>query len=245
MMFDIGKTMRAHTWFAVFFRLPGEQYTRVQRLVVVFSGICTCFFVLCAFAGTGKENASVVKVAAKCIMASMMMMPTNVILRLLFIRSKMKAMTEYTAKMPDPYSLQPRMGELIVRVVEAQHLPNLDSGAIRGDEMVADVSDPFCIVEFENKTWKTHTVWDNLNPVWENQVVSFPVRSEQGKVMIRVLDDDGAQLEKLADPLGGLTIQMSYREDALPPHAPLWVVLCIGVAADSAWEYSRWKIHFN
>eukprot|EP00662_Eupelagonemidae_sp_cell21_P028915 gene28915-biopygen58535 len=204
-MIDLLLSMQAHTWFCVFFRSPGQPFTRPQRLTVLFSMIFTSFFLLCLFYGTADDNDATIKILMSAVLCSICTMPTTVVVQMIFKISKLSATRVWRRRGEDPYPLNPTYGDLTVRVIEARNLPNMDFG--RG----GDVSDPFVCVEFEDKYWKSRTVWDNLDPVWSvDQAVTFPVRNEGGEVAIRVLDDDGGQLESLADLLGVCTVHLSY-----------------------------------
>ncbi|KAM9547577.1 multiple C2 and transmembrane domain-containing protein 1 isoform 7-T7 [Salvelinus alpinus] len=74
--------------------------------------------------------------------------------------------------------------------------------------MAADVtgkSDPFCVVELSNDRLQTHTVYKNLNPVW-NKVFTFSnVKDIHSVLEVTVYDEDR---DRSADFLGKVTIPL-------------------------------------
>mmetsp|Transcript_34839 Transcript_34839/g.61898 ORF Transcript_34839/g.61898 Transcript_34839/m.61898 type:complete len:402 (-) Transcript_34839:58-1263(-) len=76
-------------------------------------------------------------------------------------------------------------GELSVRVFSAYNLPNVDSG------IIGDVSDPFVSIRVGPEERKTKVVYNNLNPVWDEECFSFSVDScvpETRTLILEVLD---------------------------------------------------------
>ncbi|XP_044000185.1 multiple C2 and transmembrane domain-containing protein 2-like isoform X1 [Gambusia affinis] len=99
------------------------------------------------------------------------------------------------------YSLQRSLtnlrdiGLLQVKVINASDLIAAD---LNGK------SDPFCVLELGNDRLRTHTVYKNLNPKW-NQVFTLPVRDIHEVLMVSVFDDDG---DKAPDFLGKVAIPL-------------------------------------
>jgi Ca2+-dependent lipid-binding protein len=67
---------------------------------------------------------------------------------------------------------------LTVNVVEAKNLKPMDYGVS---------SDPYCILTCEGQSAKTHTVPNELNPVW-NEVYSFKIVTGEDPLQVVVMD---------------------------------------------------------
>eukprot|EP00756_Hemistasia_phaeocysticola_P023585 Hpha_TRINITY_DN15901_c2_g3::TRINITY_DN15901_c2_g3_i1::g.74077::m.74077 len=206
-------SMKAHTWLCFIFRAPGEAYKRSQRATVLFTFMLTVLFILCVFHGNSEKNKGLMRTASSACLTALLLMPVVVILQLLFRRSRKKLPVVWQRTGDDLWRGKPVVGELVVRVREAHNLPNLDADTGDAD----DVSDPYVRVDFEDKTWKSDTIWNDLNPVYDaRQVVSFPVRDGMdGELHFTVMDDDGNQCDTTSELIGGVTLTMGYIKDYL------------------------------
>eukprot|EP01062_Namystynia_karyoxenos_P003004 TRINITY_DN11049_c0_g2_i3.p1 TRINITY_DN11049_c0_g2~~TRINITY_DN11049_c0_g2_i3.p1 ORF type:complete len:1374 (+),score=377.50 TRINITY_DN11049_c0_g2_i3:1832-5953(+) len=210
---EVATAFKAHTWLCFLFRAAGGQYTRPRRVTVLFCFVLTVLFILVMFSGTEKENATLLRTIAAAFLASLMLMPVVVLLQTLFQRAKSRPPVVWRRRTKDFWQGRPILGELVVRVLEARDLPNLDEDS--GDPL--DVSDPFIRVDVEDKSWKTVTVWNDLDPVYDGmQVVAYPVRDvEEGIITFTILDDDGGQSDERSDVMGHVTVTMKYVMDHL------------------------------
>ena len=181
--------LSAHIWFCVFCRKAKQSYTRPQRLMVLFSAINTVFFICAMFMGHAEANSGVVKAITTAIVAGVLMMPTTVVLGLLFKRAyRSTGSNQWVRKGPDEFNRFPVIGELTVRVLEARHLPIVDD----------DVPDCFVVTESEGRSWTTQTIWDDQNPRWDaSQCVVYQIHSDStaDELVISVYDDDGGQVQ--------------------------------------------------
>ena len=64
-----------------------------------------------------------------------------------------------------------------VEIVKAQNLPNRNGGLKRQLVQKGDLTDPYCIVAIGGMFCRTHTIQDDLNPVWNEQMI-FLVRKK-------------------------------------------------------------------
>merc|ERR1719373_332147 len=100
-------------------------------------------------------------------------------------------------------------GTLTVSVMKAFNLINTDTG-YRGD-----VSDPYVSIQLkslgEQNRRRTHTIQNDLNPVWNTQPFVFPVVDIDDIVIFEVWDEN-----MLSDPdfLGRLEIPLTYLNQA-------------------------------
>eukprot|EP01065_Artemidia_motanka_P033972 TRINITY_DN4105_c0_g1_i1.p1 TRINITY_DN4105_c0_g1~~TRINITY_DN4105_c0_g1_i1.p1 ORF type:complete len:1799 (+),score=476.87 TRINITY_DN4105_c0_g1_i1:649-5397(+) len=204
--------MKAHTWLCYVFRVGGGQYTRPQRATVLFTFMLTVFFILAVFHGRGQENKSLAKTASAAFLAALMLMPVVVLLQLIFRRARVHVPVLWHQYGTDRWQGKPVLGELLIRVLEAADLPNLDAETEDPD----DVTDPYISVVVEDKRWKSATIWNDLNPIWDGrQVVSFPVRDDTADIDITIFDDDGNQDDSMSEVIGGVTLTMGYVKDHL------------------------------
>jgi len=75
--------MKTHLWFCVYFREPGDKYDRCQRLVVLFTGMCSVFLILALF----YEGAEAFNYGS-VILANLFMVGSTIPIRMLFHRRK-------------------------------------------------------------------------------------------------------------------------------------------------------------
>eukprot|EP01062_Namystynia_karyoxenos_P036360 TRINITY_DN2647_c0_g2_i1.p1 TRINITY_DN2647_c0_g2~~TRINITY_DN2647_c0_g2_i1.p1 ORF type:complete len:2720 (+),score=563.88 TRINITY_DN2647_c0_g2_i1:77-8161(+) len=210
---EVAVAFKAHTWLAFFFRSAGGGYTRPQRITVLFSFLLTVLFILVIYSGRQEANSSVARTAAAACLTSVLLMPVVVLLQTIFQRARWRPPVLWYRRTKDFWQGQPVRGELIVRVLEARDLPNLDDDNDDPD----DVTDTFVRVDCEDKSWKTVTIWNDLNPVYDgNQVVGFPVRDvDQGEITMTLFDDDGGQEDDGANIVGSVTVTMRYMMEHL------------------------------
>jgi len=100
---------------------------------------------------------------------------------------------------------QGQQGMLSVRVVGAYNLVNADSG------ILGDVSDPYVTLRLgsqpEKQRKRTHTINNDLNPVWNSSPFLFPVYKDDDTLHLEVYDEDTFSSD---DFLGRLTVPL-YR----------------------------------
>ena len=184
---SVAHTLSAHIWLCFFFRRAGQTYTRPQRLMVLLSAISSVFFVCVLFSGQ-KGNATLPKKIAVGVMAALMMMPTTVVVGLLFKRAKKLHAIAWKWMGEDPYPNYPKLGMLTVRIPEARDLPcDVDC---MGNK---DIPDAYVTAVSENRIWKSKTVWDDCDPIFDaTQFVTYTIRNHdlQNTALIVCLIDD-------------------------------------------------------
>jgi hypothetical protein len=93
------------------------------------------------------------------------------------------------------------MGTVYLEIVGCDNLPNLDLG-------MANVTDPFVGIVYEDNFVRTDVIWDQLNPrwmPWTTRAFAFQVRHPSSILMLAVFDYDEAPLDS-HDPVGNVII---------------------------------------
>jgi len=70
---------------------------------------------------------------------------------------------------------------VVVHVIEARNLVNLDIGSL---------SDPYCVLSIGKTTFKSKVIQNNLNPKWDQQFTFKDVSVTSSKLVIRLYDED-------------------------------------------------------
>mmetsp|Transcript_22265 Transcript_22265/g.87719 ORF Transcript_22265/g.87719 Transcript_22265/m.87719 type:complete len:801 (-) Transcript_22265:1181-3583(-) len=87
-----------------------------------------------------------------------------------------------------------------VKVAEAKDLPAMD---------LSGTSDPYCLVQVENKIVRTQTIWGTLKPFWGEQYNFTVAEPTTSAVVVRVLDEDKLNSD---DSIGEVTVPLSSLE---------------------------------
>jgi len=89
---------------------------------------------------------------------------------------------------------------LQVRILAAHNLMNKDSG------IAGDVSDPYVMIRYATRVYRTPTIRDNLNPVWDNDnVYFFDLRLDRIFLELEVVNANAVLIEQ---SLGTLSLNL-------------------------------------
>ncbi|MFH4975035.1 hypothetical protein AB6A40_001744 [Gnathostoma spinigerum] len=95
-------------------------------------------------------------------------------------------------------------GVVRFKIVEASNLENMDISFIRKGK-----SDPYCEIQVGSQFFRTKTIDNNLNPVWNEHFEAVVDQADGQKLRIEVFDEDPTG----SDELGRLTLDFNYLRD--------------------------------
>lgn len=109
-----------------------------------------------------------------------------------------------------------------VKVAEAKDIPAMD---------LTGTSDPYCIVQVENKAVRTKTIWGTLKPFWGEQYHFSVAEPTTSSVVVRMLDEDKLNSD---DVIGEVQIPLTTLEVGKTKETffPLQEARVLGVTGD-------------